>query len=166
MYLLQRNSFRSANAIFDMFTARVAAELDSVHDYTDSLESDLQSEVENGRLVRLLAKLGFINERPEFDFDPRWSDTGDRYTVKLFRDYVFHQQDQHGRPVVDLAHVVTCLNKLDAGSDERIMLVGREEQNCLVVTYKEVKACIESAFGCVLFSVIALFPTHAISTVN
>lgn len=33
--------------------------------YTDSLENELGKELENGRLVRLLSKLGFINERPE-----------------------------------------------------------------------------------------------------
>jgi hypothetical protein len=31
----------------------------------DRLECELMSELENGRLVRLLAKFGFINERPE-----------------------------------------------------------------------------------------------------
>lgn len=31
----------------------------------DRLESELASELENGRLVRLLCKFGFINERPE-----------------------------------------------------------------------------------------------------
>lgn len=40
--------------------------------------------------------------------------------------------------------------KLDCGTDERIMLVSRDEQSCLVVSYKEVKACIESAFRCAL----------------
>lgn len=33
--------------------------------YADELENELMSELENGRLVRLMAKLGFINERPE-----------------------------------------------------------------------------------------------------
>ena len=70
------------------------------------------SELENGRLVRLLCKFGFINERPEFARDPRWSETGDRYIIKLFRDYVFHQVDEHGNPVVNLGHVLTCLNKV------------------------------------------------------
>ena len=70
------------------------------------------SELENGRLVRLLCKFGFINERPEFARDARWSETGDRYIIKLFRDYVFHQVDEHGRPVVNLSHVLTCLNKV------------------------------------------------------
>jgi len=36
--------------------------------------------------------------------------------------------------------------KLDAGTDERIMLVSRDEQSVLVVSYKDVKACIASAF--------------------
>lgn len=71
------------------------------------LESELGSEVENGRLVRLMTKMGFINERAEyvrfpssaivrvrdrcggtdvecrFELDPRWSDTGDRYVLIL-----------------------------------------------------------------------------------
>jgi hypothetical protein len=33
--------------------------------YADSLESGLEAEVENGRVARMLIKLGFINERPE-----------------------------------------------------------------------------------------------------
>jgi hypothetical protein len=39
------------------------------------------------------------------------------------------------------------VSKLDAGTDERIMLVSRDEQSVLVVNYKDVKACIASAFG-------------------
>lgn len=33
--------------------------------YNDELESELSKELENGRLARLLCKMGFINERPE-----------------------------------------------------------------------------------------------------
>ena len=78
----------------------------------DALEGYMMRELENGRVARLLTKLGFINERPEFDHDPRWAETGDRYIIKLFRDYVFHQVDENGRPVTDLTHVLTCLNKV------------------------------------------------------
>jgi len=81
-----------------------------------------------------------------FARDARWSETGDRYIIKLFRDYVFHQVDEQGNPLLDLAHVLTCLNKLDAGTDEKVMLVARDEQSCLVVSYKEIKACIANAF--------------------
>jgi PAB-dependent poly(A)-specific ribonuclease subunit 3 len=32
----------------------------------DVLEADLGRELDNGRLFRLISKLGFINERPEY----------------------------------------------------------------------------------------------------
>lgn len=44
--------------------------------------------------------------------DPEWSETGDRYLLKLFRDYVFHQVMETGEAWVDLAHIVACLNKV------------------------------------------------------
>lgn len=132
--------------LFEMIGSRLLTEMSEVQNAVDRLEGELMSELENGRLVRLLCKFGFINERPEFAREPRWSETGDRYIIKLFRDFVFHQVDELGNPVVNLSHVLTCLNKLDAGSDERIMLVARDEQSCLVVSYKDVKACIDAAF--------------------
>lgn len=119
----------------------------------DTLYSDLSRELENSRLVRLFAKLGFVNERPEVHDHGhashsagQWSETGERYYLKLFRDYVFHQVNADGRPVVDLGHVVTCMNKLDAGSEEKIALVSRDEQSVFVVSYKEVKRALEAAF--------------------
>ncbi|KAI5867682.1 putative poly(A)-binding protein-dependent poly(A) ribonuclease [Durotheca rogersii] len=107
----------------------------------------LSKELENGRLVRLMAKLGSINERPEFDNDPSWAETSERYTLKLFRDYVFHQVDAQGNPVVDLGHIMSCLNKLDAGIDEKIYLTSRDHQSTFVVSYKELKKQVQGAFG-------------------
>lgn len=59
-----------------------------------------------------MAKLGFIIERPENDMSTSWSETGDRYLLKLYRDYVFHQVYEDGSPVLDFAHVVESLNKV------------------------------------------------------
>ncbi|CAG8797074.1 37242_t:CDS:2, partial [Gigaspora margarita] len=81
-----------------------------------------------------------------FDVDPSWLETRDRYLIKLFRDYVFHQVDEHSYPVVNISHILTCLNKLDTDVDERIMLMSRDKQSCLIVSYKEIKNCIDSAF--------------------
>ncbi|EIW56636.1 uncharacterized protein TRAVEDRAFT_21734 [Trametes versicolor FP-101664 SS1] len=146
LFLLSKPAHRTIGQLFDMIGSRLLTELDETQNAVDRLEGELMTELENARLVRLLCKFGFINERPEHNHETRWSETGDRYIVKLFRDYVFHQVDEVGRPVVDMTHVLACLNKLDAGTDERIMLVSRDEQSCLVVSYREVKACIESAF--------------------
>jgi PAB-dependent poly(A)-specific ribonuclease subunit 3 len=44
--------------------------------------------------------------------DATWSETGDRYLLKLFRDYVFHQVSEAGEPVIDLSHVISNLNKV------------------------------------------------------
>jgi len=147
LFLIGHTRQRTIDQLLDMIRSRVLVEQDEALMATDKLEHELSGELENARLVRLLCKFGFINERPEFARDQRWSETGDRYIVKLFRDYVFHQVDEMGNPVLDLSHVLTCLNKLDAGTDERIMLVARDEQSCLVVSYKEIKACVASAFN-------------------
>jgi len=121
--------------------------LESSLSQNDQLHSTLMSELENGRIVRLMAKLGVINERPEFEHNPQWSETGERYYLKLFRDYVFHQVDAQGNPVVDLAWIISCLNKLDAGSEEKIQLVSRDEQIVFVVSYREIKKGVESGFN-------------------
>ena len=44
--------------------------------------------------------------------DTQWSETGDRYLLKLFRDFVFHQTDEEGAPLSDWGHVVEALNKV------------------------------------------------------
>ena len=66
--------------------------------------------------------------------------------VKLFRDHVFHSVNESGRPLVDLSHILTNLNKLDAGSEEKLMLTSRDEQSCIIASYRDIKNCIESAF--------------------
>ena len=45
---------------------KYADEFDSSLNHSDLLESYLFKELENARLVRLLCKFGFINERPEY----------------------------------------------------------------------------------------------------
>ncbi|KAK7879035.1 hypothetical protein WMY93_030788 [Mugilogobius chulae] len=147
LYLLTEQSrMRSVNDIMPMIGARFYTQLDASQMRNDVIEEDLAKEVQNGRLFRLLAKLGTINERPEFQKDPTWSETGDRYLLKLFRDHLFHQVTEAGTPWIDLSHIVSCLNKLDAGVPEKISLVSRDEKSVLVVTYSDLKRCFESTF--------------------
>jgi len=100
------------------------------------------------------------------DRNPKWSDTEDRYLLKLFRDYVFHSVDEDGDPVVDFGHVVSALNKvcfffvamicagaerivqqLDAGVPEKTILTSRADDSMLVVSYAEMKNCIGKSFN-------------------
>ncbi|KAI7904141.1 uncharacterized protein BX663DRAFT_504092 [Cokeromyces recurvatus] len=147
-YLLGKPSLvKSIDEVFNIIGPRLLTELNHHHHYTDTLEANLGNELENSRLVRLLTKLGFINERPEFDNDPRWSESGDRYMIKLFRDYLFHQVNEVGLPIVDMTHVISCLNKLDVGSDEKILLTSRDDQTTMIISYKELKSSIASVFN-------------------
>lgn len=143
---LQKDQERNIDIFITGISSQLMSTFDSALHLDDQLTSDLSRELESGRLVRLMTKLNLINERPEYEHDRQWSENGERYFLKLFRDFVFHQVDAQGEPVVDLGHVLFCLNKLDAGSDERITLVSRDEQSCFVVSYKEVKKALESSF--------------------
>ena len=44
---------------------------------------------------------------------------GDRYLLKLFRDFVFHQVGDDGAPLLDWGHIAEALAKLDAGLPEK-----------------------------------------------
>ena len=129
-----------------MLTHHMMDELDLVTSISDSYESQLYKEFESGRSTRLLMKLNCVLERPELSIDKKWSETGDRYVLKLFRDFVFHQADSSGNPVLDLGHMVSSLNKLDTGDGEKICLVSRDGFDMLVVSYGDVARCLEGAY--------------------
>ena len=60
------------------------------------------------------------------------------YALKVLED---------GRPWLDMAHIVSCLNKFDAGVSDKITLMSRDEQNVLVVAYSELKICLEQSYA-------------------
>lgn len=145
-YLTNQESKASIKDFQKLIAPKLFEEFSRVEQNADYYEAQLTRELENSRLVRLLTKLNFITERPEYTQNPAWSQSGERYPIKLFREYVFHQIDDRGKPVLDLAFVLKALNKLDAGIDEKILLVSHDEQTCLIVSYKEMKDLIERSF--------------------
>ena len=112
----------------------------------DDLYFHLNKEMESSRIVRLLTKINCLNERPEYEHDRTYSAQGPRAVLGLFRDYVFHQIDAQAKPIVDMGHILSCLNKLDAGIEERITLTARDEQSVIVVSYKELKGALEGTW--------------------
>ncbi|KAM7369917.1 hypothetical protein PAMP_011205 [Pampus punctatissimus] len=132
LYLLTEQSrLRSVNDIMPMIGARFYTQLDASQMRNDVIEEDL---------AKCRKRL------TGFQKDPTWSETGDRYLLKLFRDHLFHQVTEAGTPWIDLSHIVSCLNKLDAGVPEKISLVSRDEKSILVVTYSDLKRCFDSTF--------------------
>lgn len=150
-WLMTPQSAQTGPKTADQFLKEIAPELSNTYDMmsqkTDHVYSRLGREIENGRLLRLIFKMNTINERPEYEGDPRWSETGDRYLLKLFRDYVWHQVDENGSAVLNLGHIISCMNKLDVGTDELLKLVSRDEQTAIIVSYKHLKKATAGAFS-------------------
>jgi PAB-dependent poly(A)-specific ribonuclease subunit 3 len=146
LYSAMQSPEKTIDAFITLISNQMITAFNASLHADDEISSQLAREVENARLFRLMAKLNFINERPEYINDQAWSENGERYFLKLFRDFVFHQVDAQNRPVIDLGHVLLTLNKLDAGTEEKITLVSRDEQSVFVVTYRELKKGVESAF--------------------
>ena len=114
---------------------------------SDRMHAELRKSVDVGRLFQLLTKVNSIADRPGGLLeDWKWAATGDRFLVGLFRDYLFFQADEFGRPTTDLSHVVDALAKVDVGSAESLMLSDREGGAVLVVSFMEIRRCIDSSF--------------------
>ncbi|KAM3968803.1 poly(A) specific ribonuclease subunit PAN3 [Aphomia sociella] len=147
LYLLSTSAARrSVTDLMPMIGARFYTQVEALERRADAFEDQLAHEIDNGRLLRILIKLGVVNERPELNMDASWSETGDRYMLKLFRDYLFHAVSADGRPWLDQAHLAHCLNQLDGGTTAKVELMSRDEQSVLVVSYAELKHCLEQAF--------------------
>jgi len=142
----QKGLLPNSNHLCHMLSQYAFTELSKMNTLNDMLYENLYKELQNGRLLKLLVKLGMVNERPD-DVTMHWADSGDRYLLKLFRDFVFHQKSEDGRPDLDWGHVFESLNKLDAGVGEPMMLVSRDEKSVLVVSYKDIKQAVTSAYG-------------------
>lgn len=125
--------------MFLMMSDKLCDELDFALASSDALHLNLRGEYENGRMLRLLLKLGLVNERPEYALAPAWSETGERYLLQLFRDYLFHQADTDGAPQLDMGHVISALNKLDTGDQEQILLSSRNGKDLLVASFSDVR---------------------------
>ena len=134
------------DVLFKMVSSHAIEAFDKSLRFNDQLYFSLNQEIENSRIVRIMTKLNCLNERPEYEHDRTYSTQGSRAVLGLFRDYVFHQVDAQANPVVDMGHILSCLNKLDAGIEEKIALTARDEQSVIVVSYKELKGALESTW--------------------
>ena len=138
------------NEDIDVLVRLISSNAIDAFDYSlrmnDQLYYSLNKEIDNSRIVRLMTKLNCLNERPEYEHDRTYSAQGPRAVLGLFRDYVFHQVNAQANAVVDMGHILSCLNKLDAGIEEKITLTARDDQSVIVVSYKELKGALEGTW--------------------
>lgn len=68
MFFCSKLQKTTIDQVLDMVRGKLLAEQEEALSAVDRLEDELMGELENARLVRLMAKFGFINERPEYVF--------------------------------------------------------------------------------------------------
>ena len=66
------NSIKSTSALCALLGERAFMEAQALHCANDRLYNELQKEMENGRFVRVLSKLGYVNERPVDAMGAEW----------------------------------------------------------------------------------------------
>ena len=117
---------------------RLLAELDARALTVDAVSSALAREAGAARALRALARLTAVVDRGD--------DSGDAHVAALFRDAVFHEAGPDGGPRLEWGPIAEALAKLDAGSRERLLLPSRDEGSLLVVTYADVRRCVDGAW--------------------
>lgn len=122
---------------------RMSIEVGHQEGNADFLLSECAKEVHNGRLMRLMIKLNFVLESQEAT---EYADASDRFTLKLFSQYIFNQVDEQSRSRVDWGHVYHSLNKLDCGSEELLQLISQDASTVLVVSYRDIRSMLDKAF--------------------
>lgn len=133
---------RNINDLMPLIGARFYTMVDDSLLRGDEIEKELSTGLENGRLFRLMCKLGAVDRN---DFSNEY-ETGDRYLLKLFRNHLFHQMNENGSPWLDMSHIVQNLNKLDIGSSERFLLTSNDNENVLVVSYNDIQHAVSKCF--------------------
>ena len=136
----------AAEAIVAMSGSFIAFKAEQLETTQDVLVAELRKFVDLSRLNKILVKICAVADRANLLDDWRWSSTGDRYVVQLFKDYVFGQNDEMGRPFFDVGHVTDCLAKVDIGSFEPVMLMNRDGSSVIVTNYNDIRRCVEASF--------------------
>jgi PAB-dependent poly(A)-specific ribonuclease subunit 3 len=146
--ILDTEQLRTLDDVIQMLASHFYDEMVFAYEQNDYIENELSKELDNGRLLRLLVKLCFAVQRSEDEM--RYNNgeiASDPHVLQLFYDYLFKQTSaDHGTPVLDFGHIVETLNKLDAGTSEKLLLMSRDEQSLIVASYKEIKKSVSLIF--------------------
>ena len=137
------------SALVTALAPNMCAEMGAMGGGLDHLTRDLEQELENGRLARLLIKLGMVAFRGPTDTG-LVTEVGDFYLSGLVRDLLFNQVNEDGTPSLDWGHVLECLAKLDAGLPEKVTLIPRDERSLVVASFGDMRCAIEGCYQTLL----------------
>ncbi|OEH77284.1 PAN3 related protein [Cyclospora cayetanensis] len=159
----RRSLSYSASSLLEAYAAQALPLLEEEVSVGDRYESLLFAEMSRSRAFLLLCKLCFVVERGQLGAESNWSEVGDRYIARLFRDYLFFQQGAEGEPILDIAHVWDSVFKCDLGTAETAVLMSRDGASVLLLPFRDIKTSIDKSFR-ELVAAAAHGPTVAAAT--
>jgi len=147
--LVQLRKEPEISDIMPFIGARFYTHLDETLKYADRIEKYARKQIESNRFFRIICKIASITERPpDMAIGSAWSETNERYLIKLLRDHLFHSVDSESRPYLNITHVTTCLTKIEMKSSDNIMLYSRGGHgNVFICTYADLNEALEMAFS-------------------
>eukprot|EP00834_Sanchytrium_tribonematis_P002598 NODE_84_length_22354_cov_0.646506.p5 type:complete len:426 gc:universal NODE_84_length_22354_cov_0.646506:21133-19856(-) len=107
-----KGNFRSIDEILNIAAPYMYSTINLQANIINNHQDQIAKLEESKRVANVLFKLGVINERSNYKNSERWAENGGNYLLKLFRDFLFHQVDAHGQPVLDVYHLLFHLNKV------------------------------------------------------
>ncbi|OQR76591.1 PAB-dependent poly(A)-specific ribonuclease subunit pan3-like [Tropilaelaps mercedesae] len=149
---LTTGKFQIMDDAIEALGPRVFNQLDEIQAHKNVLEGELFKEIDNGRLFRLMTMvLQAVWECQSAEVDDLDEAS---LLIRLFGDFLFRNES--------LYHIVSALNKLDAGARTNIHLstssplphsyrsdgtrFGSCGQHCYVVTYEELRAIFHQRY--------------------
>ncbi|GJQ09307.1 hypothetical protein GpartN1_g1098.t1 [Galdieria partita] len=132
----------SVTQICSIIAPRIIYDYGHVWLHADILEAQLDSRLNSSRLFQLISLFGFVMDWDDGSTISQWSETEDKYILRLFYDYMFHPYDNKKKRFFDISHVIECLNRVDVGSEELMLLASKDSKSLLVVSYADIRCSL------------------------
>lgn len=116
----------------------------------DRYESELEKQIDNDRLFRLLSKLSFaFNAASELSQSSNLnnSEITEVKILQLFQKFLFapsgnFPSSNFSAQVFPNGFLIENLNKLDAGIEEKVVLISNDKQTIISISFKELKRIV------------------------
>lgn len=132
----------SVTQISSIVAPQIVCDYSHVWLHTDTLDAELDRRLNSSRLFQLFSLFGFVLEWDDGSATSQYSETEDKYILRLFFDYMFHPYDNETNCLLDISHVIECLNRVDVGSEELILLASKDSKSLLVVSYADIRCSL------------------------
>jgi len=93
----------SVTQILSLVTPQIVYDYSHVWLHADRLEAELNRRLNASRLFRIISLFGFVLDWEDGSTNPQWSETEEKYILRLFFEYMFHPYSNEVRKRWDVS---------------------------------------------------------------